>query len=98
MCPMTRSLARVSLASFLTLFSVSAAVPTPEEFFGFRMGTDKKLARWDKIVEYLEKVAASSGRVRVRNLGPSTMNNPFLAVEITSEANMKDLQKFKALE
>jgi hypothetical protein len=99
MCPMTRSLARVSLASFLTIVSLSAAtVPTPEEFFGFRMGADKKLARWDKIVEYLEKVGSTSGRVRVRNLGPSTMNNPFLAVEITSEANMKDLARFKALE
>ena len=82
----------------LTCLPLSAAVPTPEEFFGFRMGTDKKLARWDKIVEYLEKVAATSGRVHVRNLGPSTMNNPFLAVEISSEANMKDLAKYKALE
>ena len=90
---MTRLLATLSLATVLT-----AATPTPEEFFGFRMGTDKKLARWDKIVEYLEKVAVTSGRVRVRNLGPSTMNNPFLAVEITSEANMRDLAKYKALE
>jgi hypothetical protein len=23
---------------------------SPEQFFGFRMGTDRKLARWDKIV------------------------------------------------
>ena len=97
---MMRSLRRISLTALLTWMSLSGATPTPtpEEFFGFRMGTDKKLARWDKIVEYLEKVAATSGRVRVRNLGPSTMNNPFLAVEITSEANMKDLAKFKALE
>ena len=90
---------RRSLAWLILSFSLSAAtVPTPEDFFGFRMGTDKKLARWDKIVEYLEKVAATSPRVRVRNLGPSTMNNPFLAVEITSEANMRDLAKYKALE
>jgi hypothetical protein len=99
MFPMTRFVARLSLVSLLTFGSLFAAtVPTPDEFFGFRMGTDKKLARWDKIVEYLEKVGATSGRVHVRNLGPSTMNNPFLAVEITSEANMKNLDKLKALE
>ena len=27
-------------------------IPSPEEFFGFQMGTDRKLARWDKLVEY----------------------------------------------
>jgi hypothetical protein len=27
-------------------------IPSPEQFFGFRMGTDRKLARWDKIVDY----------------------------------------------
>lgn len=62
------------------------------------MGTDKKLARWDKIVEYLENVAATSGRVRVRNLGPSTLNNPFLAVEVSSEDNIRNLAKYKALQ
>ena len=94
MSPMTRLFAMLCLATALT----AARPPTPEEFFGFRMGTDKKLARWDKIVGYLERVAATSPRVRVRNLGPSTMNNPFLALEITSEANMRDLAKYKALE
>src|SRR5450432_2557441 len=100
MSPMTCSPAKIGIALILTCATAmfAAAVPTPEEFFGFRMGADKKLARWDKIVEYLEKVAATSGRVHVRNLGASTMNNPFLAVEITSEANMKDLAKLKALE
>ena len=40
------------------------AVPAPEQFFGFRMGTDNKLARWDKIVEYFQQISASSDRVR----------------------------------
>jgi hypothetical protein len=30
-------------------------ISSPEQFFGFRMGTDRKLARWDKIEEYYEK-------------------------------------------
>ncbi len=25
-------------------------IPTPESFFGFQMGADRKLARWDKLV------------------------------------------------
>ena len=46
---------RLSLA--LTVAGVlSAAVQTPEEYFGFRIGTDKKLARWDKIVDWSFKI------------------------------------------
>jgi len=39
-------------------------VTSPEKFFGFRLGSDKKMARWDKMVEYynlLEKEGA--GRI-----------------------------------
>ena len=47
-------------------------------------GADKKMARWDKIVEYygvLEK--QSSGRMKVVNMGPTSEGNPFLMVIIT---------------
>ncbi len=27
-------------------------ITSPEEFFGFQMGADYKLARWDKMVDY----------------------------------------------
>ncbi len=91
---------RILLATLLVLLSVpaSAEVPTPESFFGFRMGTDKKLARWDKIVEYLELVAKESDRVHVRRLGPTTQNNPFIVVEVASGETMRDLERYKRLE
>ncbi len=93
-------LRRASLAAalLLTTLAAPAQVPTPEQFFGFKMGTDQKLARWDKIVEYMQKVAATSGRVRVRNLGTTTLGNPFIVVEVASEDTMKNLDHYKALE
>src|SRR5690242_19226204 len=74
------------------------AIPTPEQFFGFKIGADKKLARWDKIVEYFTKIAASSDRVRIHTLGPTTNGNPFVMLEISSAENIKNLDHFKALE
>jgi hypothetical protein len=79
-------------------FAAQAAIPTPEQFFGFRIGTDKKLARYDKIAEYFQKIAAGSGRVKYRNLGPTTLGNPFVMLEISSEENIKNLDRLKALE
>src|ERR1039458_4085872 len=74
----------IAVCVLLLSLPLVAQVPTPEKFFGFRIGTDKKLARWDKIVEYFQAVAAQSDRVRVRTLGPTSNGNPFIVAEIAS--------------
>ena len=57
---------------------------TPEQFIGFRVGTDRKLARWDTIVAYMQHAAAGSDRVRLRELGRTSRGEPFLALEISA--------------
>ncbi len=37
--------------TFTTVAAFGQSVPSPEEFYGFKMGADGELARWDKIVE-----------------------------------------------
>ena len=78
-----------ALTALLTVVGQSTGVPTPEQFFGFRIGTDNKLARWDKIVEYMRQVASASDRVRFRELGKSTNDHPFIALEIASPAEAR---------
>ena len=62
------------------------------------MGTDNKLARWDKIVDYCKQVAARRDRVRFRELGKSTNGNPFIALEIASPDTLKNLDRYKQME
>src|ERR1043166_9318415 len=66
-------LSRLSLASLLFLRAATAQeITSPEKFFGFQLGADKKMARWDKIVEYygvLEKT--SRGRQEGGHHGPA---------------------------
>src|SRR5437588_786780 len=83
---------------FAVTLAAQAAVQSPEQFFGFRIGADKKLARWDKIVDYMQLVAANSDRVRFRNLGPTTNGNPFILLEISSAENLRNLDRIKSLE
>jgi len=78
--------------------SAAAEIPTPQQFLGFRVGDDKKLARWDKIVEYMRVIANASDRVRLRELGKTTNNNPFILLEIGSADTIKNLDHFKQLE
>jgi hypothetical protein len=87
---------------FLVLLCVPllglSAIPAPEQYFGFRMGADRKLARYDKIVEYFQLIAHESDRVRFHDLGPTTNNHAFTLLEISSADNLKNLDKLKALE
>ena len=70
-------------------------ITTPEEFFGFQLGADGELARWDRIVEYFEYLDEQSDRVRVQDLGPSTEGYPYLLVIVTSPENMGRLERLR---
>ena len=89
--------AALSFASAPLAPHAGAAIPTPEAYFGFKIGADQKLARWDKIVAYFQEVAKGSDRVRYRDLGKTTNGNPFVVLEIASPATLKDLDRHKKL-
>jgi hypothetical protein len=95
---LTRRLVAVLFLILSIAAIASAQIPTPEKFLGFRVGEDKKLARWDKIVEYMNIIARNSDRVRLRELGKTTENNPFLLLEIASPETLKNLDRYKQLE
>jgi hypothetical protein len=64
------------------------------------MGTDGKLARWDRMVEYYRVLGESSDRMTVWEMGETTLGKPFLALIVTSPANharLDELQRMNAL-
>jgi len=73
-------------------------IQSPEQFFGFRIGSDNKLARWDRIVEYMRQVDTVSDRIQMRELGKSTNDNPFVVLEISAPDTLKNLDRYKQLE
>ncbi len=85
------------LGLFASIAKSQKRVTSPEEFFGFRLGSDRKIARWDKIVDYYNLLANESDRIKVVNMGPTTMGNPFLLVIISSEENLSKLDHLQAV-
>ncbi|MDP2873618.1 MAG: M14 family metallopeptidase [Bacillota bacterium] len=75
----------------------TVSVTTPEQFFGHRLGTDRKIARWDRIVEYFGQLAAKSDRIKVVEMGKSTEGNTFLLAIISSPANLSDLERYREI-
>ncbi len=72
-------------------------IPSPESFFGFEMGADRKLARWDQLVEYYNLLGNESARLKVVNVGPSTLGNPFLVLFISSPENLARLDELRRI-
>jgi hypothetical protein len=88
-------LTTVLFLSIGLLAEAQKKVTTPEEFFGFQLGSDRKMARWDKIVEYYYLIEKESDKLKVIDMGPSTEGNPFLVVIISSADNLDNLKRLQ---
>lgn len=73
-------------------------VPTPEDFFGFPMGADRRLAHWDRMVEYFTLVGERSPRVAVRELGKTTNGHPYLLAAVSTPDTIADLPRYRAMQ
>ncbi len=92
------SLAMVAFPLLAAPADATAQLTSPEKFFGFPLASDRKMARWDKIVEYFERLEKEGrGKLKVVHLGPTTMGNPFLLVLISSPANLGGLERLRNL-
>ena len=81
------------------LFPTSAAhaqdVPQPEDVFGFRPGSDYKLAGYDQLLDYYNELAASSDRVQMTQIGESVMGRPMILLFISSAENLAQLDRWR---
>jgi hypothetical protein len=75
-----------------------AAIPAPEDVLGFVPGDDRKLASWNQIVEYFERLDQSSDRVKFETLGTTSMNKPFVMATISSPANLAKLEEYEQIQ
>jgi len=94
---------RTSVACcLLALLAAPAAaqrpIPTPAAILGFEPGTERRLVEWDTLVRYFRALDATSARVTVRELGRTTNGAPFLAVFISSPANLARLPALRAIQ
>ena len=84
------------LSIFFILFSWilnAQNVQEPETFFGFKPGADYQLFNYDKLIDYLNLVDKSSDMVKMVEIGKSPMGKPIYSLFISSEENIKNLDK-----
>lgn len=86
---------RLSFCSLTVCIALVAAPPAPREHFGFNPGDDYKLANYTEIVSYFQKLDESSERMTMKEIGKSSEGRPIYVAFISSEANLKDLERIR---
>ncbi len=91
-----RFLALIALILFC-LPLAAAAQTSPEQFLGHKPGADRKLADYNQIKAYFEKLDSETPRMQVVNIGKSTLGNTIIMGIISSEANMSQLDTYRGI-
>ena len=75
----------------------SAQLTTPEEQFGYRLGTDYQLVNYQGLTEYWHLLAEQSDRMTVESIGKTSEGREQWMATITSPANRPDLERYKEI-
>lgn len=78
-------------------FSQTQNVPTPLSHFGFSIGDNYHLATFTQTEAYLQKVAASSNKVKLVSIGKTEEGRNQYMVIVSDPANLANLQKYKSI-
>jgi len=96
----TRTIYSLLLIFFLTSsrLLIGQSLPSPEDAFGFRMGSDRQLIDWNQIVDYFHALDRHSDRIIVQELGKTTLGKPFLMAVMSSEKNLRNLDHYQSIQ
>ncbi len=75
-----------------------AVVPAPQDVLGFTPGDDRKLASWNQVLTYFDKLDRASDRVKFEALGKTTMDVPFVMATISAPENLARLDEYKRIQ
>src|SRR5258708_1064823 len=78
--------------------TAKSVVPAPRDVVGFTPGDDRKLASWAQIGDYFKQLQRASDRVKLEELGKTTLGRPFVVATISSPANLARLDRFREIQ
>ena len=70
-------------------------IPTPESVLGFSVGADFKLATYDESIRYFQRLAASSDRIKLIDVGKTSTGHAWTLAIISSPGNLANLDRLR---
>lgn len=71
-----------------------AAVPTPEQFLGYKLG--ERFTSWDRILDYFDVLTRTSNLITLEKIGETYEGRPLVLATITSPKNRGALEEIRA--
>ena len=93
--PVAALLALVGLAA--PPAPAAAQLTTPEERFGYRIGTDYQLINYQGLTDYWQLLARQSDRMTLESIGRTEEGREQWMATITSPANRPNLERYKEI-
>ena len=87
----------LSLLISTITFSQTQNVPTPFSHFGFSIGDNYHLATFTQTEAYLQKIAASSNKVKLVSIGKTEEGRNHYMMIVSDPSNLANLQKYKSI-
>src|SRR5262245_18777155 len=81
----------------LTAALCHAAVPTPKQHLGFTPGDDHRLADYNDIISYFQKLTRASDRILLTEFGKTAMGKPMYVAYISAPENLKNLDRYREI-
>ncbi len=98
---MKRTISQLLLAGLLAVFTGvtfgQSSMITPENYFGYKPGSDGNLFTYSELTGYLQKLSEASPMVKMEQIGKSPMGKPMYIVFISSAENIGKLQEYKKI-
>ncbi len=97
-----RRFAATATALALTALAASqhpaaAQLTTPEEQFGYRLGTDYQLVNYEGLTDYWHLLAEQSDRMTLESIGKTSEGREQWMATITSPANRPNLERYREI-
>ncbi|RYX83276.1 hypothetical protein EON83_15550 [bacterium] len=83
--------------SLATRTAYAKPVPTPQSVLGFEPTSDRTIADWPQITNYFAQLDATSDRVKVQEIGKSTLVKPLIVAFISAPENIRNLEKYRRI-
>ena len=75
--------------------AIAQSIPSPKDHFGFNIGDDYQLANFTQTAAYFKKLAASSNRTKLVEIGKTEEGRSQFMLIVSSAENIKNLNKYK---
>jgi hypothetical protein len=95
--PTLAALLTVTLALVAGSSALAQKTITPPKIGEYTVGDDYFLANYTQLLEYWNKLAKQSDRIKLVEIGKTAEGRPIVMAIITSPANFKNLARYKEI-